>query len=140
LGVDVFPDVGQSAIPDRDGEDPVVHKRLVRSFDLSLREADDEDPVSLRHEFPGFRGRFHRLRCRLKQIRQPGVTVARAGQRPVLARNDPLDVFGNQRQQSLLSSRPIAAKKSFTVWTFLSVLIESPPFYSDRIVSDLLHG
>lgn len=23
-----------------------------------------------------------------------------AGQRPVLARNDPLDVFGNQRQQS----------------------------------------
>src|ERR1700716_3683926 len=58
LRIVVFPDVGQSAIPVRDGEDPVVHKRLVRSFDLSLREADDEDPVSLRHEFPGFRGRF----------------------------------------------------------------------------------
>jgi hypothetical protein len=87
--------------PDRDGEDPVVHKRLVRSFDLSLREADDQDPVSLRYELPGFRGRFYRLGCRLKQIRQPGVSVARSGQRPVLARNDPLDVFGDQRQQSL---------------------------------------
>src|SRR5580765_4696249 len=30
LRVDIFPDVGQSAVPDRDGEDPVVLERLVR--------------------------------------------------------------------------------------------------------------
>src|ERR1700721_190315 len=95
LRVDVFPDVGQFAVPDRDGEDPVILERLVRGFDLSLREADDQDPVSLRYELPGFRGRFYRLGCRLKQIRQPGVSVAHSGQRPVLARDDPLDVFGD---------------------------------------------
>src|SRR5258708_3047920 len=65
LPVDVLPDVGQSAVPDRDGEDPVVLERLVRGFDLSPREADDEDPVSLRYELPRFRGRFYRLGCRL---------------------------------------------------------------------------
>src|ERR1700730_8390209 len=59
LRVDILPDVGQSAVPDRDGEDPVVLERLVRGFDLSPREADDQDPVSLRHELPGFRGRFY---------------------------------------------------------------------------------
>src|SRR3546814_20300867 len=31
-------------------------------------------------------------------IRQPRVPAARAGQRPVLARNDPLDIFVTQRQ------------------------------------------
>jgi hypothetical protein len=30
------------------------------------------------------------------------VPAVRTGQRPVLARNDPLDVFGEQRQQALL--------------------------------------
>ena len=133
LRVDVFPDVGQSAVPDRDGEDPVVLERLVRGFDLSPREADDEDPVSLRHELPGFRGRFYRLGCRLKQIRQPRVSAARSGQRPVLARNDPLDVFGDQRQRASLSPRPIAAKKSFTVWMFFSMLMRISPFRTDRI-------
>src|SRR5580692_7761617 len=127
LGVDVFPDVGQSAIPDRDGEDPVVHKRLVRGFDLSLCEADDEDAVSLRHEFPGFRGRFDRLGCRLKQIRQPGVTAARAGQRPVLARNDPLDVFGGQYQQSL----PVAATdRGEEVLHGLDILLNAHGYFS----------
>jgi hypothetical protein len=38
----------------------------------------------------------------LKQIRQSRVPAVRAGQRPVLARNDPLHIFGNQRQQTLL--------------------------------------
>src|ERR1700722_5639965 len=105
LRVDVFPDAAQPAIPDRDGEYPVVLERLVRGFDPSPREADDEDPVSLRHELPGFRGRFYRPGCGLEQIRQPGVSAVRAGQRPVLARDDPLDVFGDQCQQSL----PVAA-------------------------------
>jgi hypothetical protein len=33
------------------------------------------------------------------------VPAVRAGQRPVLARNDPLNIFGRQRQQTLLISR-----------------------------------
>src|SRR4051812_4750336 len=133
LGVDIFPDVGQSAIPDRDGEDPVVLERLVRSFDLSPREADDEDPVSLRHELPGFRGRFYRLGCRLKQIRQPGVSVARSGQRPVLARNDPLDVFGDQRQQSF----PVAAAdRGEEVLHGLDVLLNTHRYFSVSRGSD----
>jgi hypothetical protein len=41
----------------------------------------------------------------LKQIRQSRVPAVRAGQRPVLARNDPLNIFGTQRQQTL----PVAA-------------------------------
>jgi hypothetical protein len=39
------------------------------------------------------------LPLRSSQSRVPAV---RAGQRPVLAGNDPLDIFGNQRQQALL--------------------------------------
>jgi hypothetical protein len=35
-----------------------------------------------------------------------------------------------------LSSRRIAAKKSFTIWTFSSVLIEISPFLRRQIVSD----
>src|SRR6202140_360976 len=37
-----------------------------------------------------------------------------------------------------LSPRPIAAKKSFTIWTFSCVLIEISPFLLHRIVSDLI--
>src|SRR5476649_3087563 len=37
-----------------------------------------------------------------------------------------------------LSPRPIAAKKSFTIWTFSCVLIEISPFLLHRIVSDLV--
>src|SRR6266702_4143826 len=37
-----------------------------------------------------------------------------------------------------LSPRPIAAKKSFTIWTFSCVLIEISPFLLQRIVSDLV--
>src|ERR1039458_3145859 len=36
-----------------------------------------------------------------------------------------------------LSRRPIAAKNSFTIWTFFSMLIETSPFPLQRIVSDL---
>jgi hypothetical protein len=85
-------------------------------------EADDQDPVSLRYELPGFRERdLHGFGLRLYQVRQPRVSVARSGQRPVLAREDPRDVFGDQRQ---------------TVWTFFSVLIGISPFPPDRIALD----
>jgi hypothetical protein len=133
LRVDILPDAGQLSVPDRDGEDPVVLERLVRSFDLSPREADDEDPVSLRYELPGFRGRFYRFGCRLEQIRQPGVSVARSGQRPVLARNDPLDIFGDQRQQSL----PVAeADRGEEVLHGLDVLLNTHGNFSISLGSD----
>ena len=59
----------------------------------------------MRDELAGFRGGLYRLGCRLEQIRQPRVPAVRAGQRPVLAGDDPLDVFGDKRQQAL----PVAA-------------------------------
>src|ERR1700731_1832646 len=78
----------------------------IRGFDSPRSEADDQNPVSLRYELGGLWVRsFHRFGSLLKQIRQSRVPAVRAGQRPVLARNDPLDTFGRQRQQSL----PIAA-------------------------------
>src|SRR5450755_898461 len=40
--------------------------------------------------------------------------------------------------RACLSPRPIAAKKSFTTWTFSCVLIEVSPFSLHRLVSDLI--
>src|SRR5580704_10064151 len=57
LRVYVLPDVRQPAVPDGNGEDEMVLESLVRGFDFPLSEADDQDPVSLRYELPGFRGR-----------------------------------------------------------------------------------
>ena len=59
LRVDILPDVRQFAVSNGNGEDPMVLERLIRGFDSPRSEADDQDPVSLRHELPGFRGRFH---------------------------------------------------------------------------------
>src|ERR1700719_1035895 len=59
LRVDVLPDIRQLAVPDGNGEDEMVLESLVRGFDFPLGEADDQDPVSLRYELPGFRGRFY---------------------------------------------------------------------------------
>src|SRR3984885_11973898 len=59
LRVYVLPDVRQPAVPDGNGEDEMVLESLVRGFDFPLSEADDQDPVSLRYEVPGFRGRFY---------------------------------------------------------------------------------
>jgi hypothetical protein len=43
-------------------------------------EADDQDPVSVRYELPGFRERdLHGFGLRLYQVRQPRVSVARSG-------------------------------------------------------------
>src|SRR5450830_115618 len=49
LRVDVLTDVCQLAVPDRNGENEVVLKRLVRGFDLPLGKADGQNPVSLCH-------------------------------------------------------------------------------------------
>src|SRR6202022_3376816 len=56
---------------------------------------------------------FQRVGSLLKQIRQSRVPAVRAGQRPVLARNDPLNVLGRQRQQTLLIAAAECCKKIF---------------------------
>src|SRR6202167_1857892 len=42
---------------------------------------------------------------------QSRVPAVRAGQRPVLARNDPLNIFGRQRQQTVLIAAAECRKK-----------------------------
>src|SRR5512132_2401850 len=112
LRVDILPDVRQFAISNGNGEDPMVLKRLIRGFDSPLGEADDQNPVSLCYEFGGLWVRsFQRVGSLLKQIRQSRVPAVRAGQRPVLARNDPLNVLGRQRQQTLLIAAAECCKK-----------------------------
>src|ERR1019366_2449980 len=54
---------------------------------------------------------FHLFGSLLKHIRQSRVPAVRAGQRPVLARNDPLNIFGRQRQQTLLIAAAHCRKK-----------------------------
>src|ERR1035438_7453605 len=90
----------------------MVLERPIRGFDSPRSEADDQNPVSLRYELGGHWVRsFHRLVSLLKHIRQSRVPAVRAGQRPVLARNDPLDIFGRQRQQTLLIAAAECCKK-----------------------------
>ena len=57
LRVDILPDVRQFAISNGNGEDPVVLERLIRGYDSPPREADDQNPVSLRYEFGGAQGK-----------------------------------------------------------------------------------
>src|SRR6202167_5504898 len=103
LRVDILPDVRQFAISNGNVEDPVVLERLICGFDFPRSEADDQNPVSLRYELGGlWVGSFPRFGSLLKDILQSRVPAVRAGQRPVLARNDPLNIFGRQRQQTLL--------------------------------------
>jgi hypothetical protein len=67
LSVDIFPDVRQFAIPNGNGEDPMVLERFIRGFDFPRSDADDQNPVSLRHEFGGLWERsFHRFVSLLK--------------------------------------------------------------------------
>src|ERR1035438_4997541 len=56
LRVDILPDLRHLAISNGDVEDPIVLERLIRGFDRSRRDADDQNPVSLRHEFGGLWG------------------------------------------------------------------------------------
>src|ERR1700681_244474 len=51
LRVDILPDLRHLAISNGNGEDPMVLERLIRGFDFSRRDADGQNPVSLRHEF-----------------------------------------------------------------------------------------
>src|ERR1700730_15384135 len=112
LSVDILPDVRQFAILNGNGEDPMVLKRPLRGYDSPLGEADDQNPVALRYEFGGLWVRsFQRVGSLLKQIRQSRVPAVRARQRPVLARNNPLNVVGRQRQQTLLIAATECCKK-----------------------------
>src|SRR5450432_3908808 len=112
LRVDILPDVRQFSISNGNGEDPMVLERLIRGYDSPPSEADDQNPVSLRHEFGGLWERsFHLFGRLLKHIRQSRVPAVRAGQRPVLARNDPLNILGNQRQQTLLVATAYCCKE-----------------------------
>src|SRR6185437_10619462 len=105
------------------GENEMVLERLVRGFDSPRSEADGHNPVSLRYELGGLWVRsLHRFVSLLQHIRQSRVPAVRAGQRPVLARNDPLDVFGDQRQQTLLVA---AADRGKEVLHDLDVLFDA---------------
>src|SRR6202790_5205726 len=112
LRVDILPDVRQFAISHGNVEYPIVLERLIRGFDFPRRDADNQNPVSLRHEFGGlWICHFHLFGRLMKYIRQSRVPAVRAGQRPVLARNDPLNIFDNQRQQTLLVAAAQCCKK-----------------------------
>src|SRR3984957_10105345 len=122
--------MGDFAVSNGNVEDPLVLERPIRGFDFSRSDADDHNPVSLRHEFWGPRVlRFHLFGRLLEHSRQLRVPAVRACQRPAFARNDPLDIFGSQRQQIVL----LVATHYSTSWTFSSVLIVSLRFRSARI-------
>lgn len=62
MRIDVLPDFRHLAASYGDGEDPVVRECLVRSFDLPRRNADHENPISVRYVFRRIRKRrFHRF-------------------------------------------------------------------------------
>src|SRR5580693_7779540 len=128
----------------------MVLERLIRGFDSPRSETDDHNPVSLRYELGGLWVRsFHRFVSLLQHIRQSRVPAVRAGQRPVLARNDPLNIFGRQRQQTLLIAAAECRKKilhnldilfdahrnlSFSLTSSVSDLVgRSEPFFSGQI-------
>jgi hypothetical protein len=68
-----------------------------------------------------------------EQIRHPVVPAMRSGQRPVLAGDDPLDVFGDQRQQSL----PVpAADRGEEVLHGLDVCLDTHGNFSISLRSD----
>src|SRR6202046_3693135 len=111
----------------------------IRGFDSPRSEADDQNPVSLRYELGGLWVRsFHRLVSLLKHIRQSRVPAVRAGQRPVLARNDPLNIFGRQRQQTLLIAAAECRKKILHNLDILFDAHRSLSFSLTSGVSDLI--
>ena len=119
-------------------EDPVVLERLIRGFDCPRSDADDQNPVSLRDEF-GRRWvcRFHLFGRLLKHSRQFRAPAVRAGQRPVLARNDPLNIFGNQRQQTLLIA---AAHCCEEILHNLNILFDAHRILSVFLTSDCVRS
>jgi len=116
LRIDVFPDVCEFSVSNGYCEDPMILESLVRRFNRPLGESDDENPISLHYELRRCRvGNLRRFGSLLKQARQPRVPTVCAGERPVLARNDPLDVFGGQSKECLPIAAPQSAKKSITI-------------------------
>ena len=74
----------------------------------------------------------------MKHVRYSRVSAARAGQGPVLARNDPLNIFGNQREHALLIAAAYCRKKIrhnldvlFDAHRDLSIFIRSDKFQRD---------
>src|SRR6202045_532302 len=143
LRVDILPDVRQFAISNGYGEDPMVLERIICGDDSPLGEADDHHPVALRYEFGGlWVGSFQLGGGLLKQIRQSRVPAVRAGQRPVLAWNNPLNLLGRQRQQTLLIAAAKCCKK---ILNNLNILFcvhrnSSISLTSDRVVSVIQLG
>jgi hypothetical protein len=71
-------------------------------------------PISLRHELGGlWVCRFYLFGRLLKHIRQSRVPAVRAGERPVLAWNDPLNIFRNQRKHTLSIAAASCCKEIF---------------------------
>src|ERR1700722_18790140 len=139
LRVNVLPDFRHFAISNGNVEDPIVLERLIRGFDFPRSDADDQNPVSLRHEFGGlWVCHFHLFGRLLKHSGQFHLPAVSAGQRPVLARNDPLDIFGDQRQQILLL---VAAHGCEEILHNLNILFDThriSPLSLGRVVSDLI--
>src|ERR1700722_17093707 len=139
LRVDILPDVLHFAVSNGNGEDPVVLERLSRRFDFPRSDADDQNPVSLRHEFGGlWVCHFYLFGRLLKHSRQFRVPAVRAGQRPALTWNDPLNIFGNQRQQIMLVVDADCGKEILHNLNILFVAHRVSPFSLLRIVSDLI--
>ncbi len=105
LGVNVLPDLRQLSVLNGDIEDPIVLERLARGFDFPCCDADDQDPVSLPDVLPGLRGSFDLFEGLAEQVPHAWMPAMRSGQRPVLTRDDPLDVRSDQSQQTV----PVAA-------------------------------
>src|SRR5579864_887697 len=83
--------------------------------------------------------RFHLGGSLPKHFRQSRVPAVRAGQRPVLTWNDPLNIFGNQREQTLLVAAADRCKKILHNLDILSSAHKTSPFLGS-IVSDLFDG
>src|SRR6202047_4714077 len=134
FGVDLLPDLRHLAVLNGDGEDPVVLERPIRGFDFPRSDADDHNPVSLRDEFGGlWVCHFHLVGSLLKHFRQSRVPAVRTGQRPVLARNDPLNIFGSQR---LLSLPITAADCCEEIFHNLDILFGAHRISSTAVTSD----
>src|ERR1700678_4334595 len=69
---------------------------------------------------------------------QSRVPAVRAGQRPVLARNDPLNIFGRQRQQTLLIAAAEGRKKILHNLDILFDAHRNLSFSLTSSVSDLI--
>jgi hypothetical protein len=78
-------------------------------------------------------GAFLQLNAKRHQSCVPPVG---ASQRPVLARNYPLDIFRNQRQQSLLVATADRSEEVLYGLDVFSILMGMSPFCTDRCARD----